>query len=414
MSVNKLLPICVLLFLFVLSLFVRADVFRFAPLGLPVYSTPYQRQENTEVFNHVLYVMTVYRDNPVSQHFFAPYIGSSPNFIQSRFNADLFVYPSFSPILFIVPYLFLTITHIGLSYMGLQIFSLFIHLICIFLVYYLVMAFLPKNKYNMLIGLLSASVYAFATNTLQSHMDVWWAHQLLQPFYLGAMLLFVRRNGLLKWWESLIIGFVLSLITWTGLIVSLCLAVYYFIQYRKHKDRAYLNNMFALLGGMAAAVLFIASQVLFVTGTSFGNYVGKIFGRVQARSAGADTTASVLQIFIRFVLGTLQDAGAYLAIALGFLIAFWKKWRRTFRWTVIAITLFPLLESIPLLEHDTIYSFGRLKLFIPLILILALGSYEFLQRIKNKRLGVVVLSALFVIAALIHVFLFLDIYTPKY
>jgi hypothetical protein len=416
MFVKKVLPVLILLSFFIATLVVRNDVRRFAPLGEAVYAANYQRQENTEVFKHVLYVLTVYRDNPIAKHQFAPYVGASPNFLPNRFNPLLIVYPSFSPVFFIVPYLFLTLLHIGLSYSGLQLFSLALHFVCIIMVYLLVRTLLPRRKLAVFVALLCASVYAFSTSTLQNHMNVYWAHQLLQPFYFGAVLLFIKRKGLLKPWEAAVMGFVLSIIAWTGLVVSVGFAGYYAWRYHKRKDKADLWRAVAVLSGITAAVLLVAGQILWITGASAPLYISKIFLRVQARSFDPGYTTSVFVIPLRFLLNVAIDAGAYIVLALVFAGMYWRRWRHTtnIALTAVFLTLFPLLESIPLLEHDTVYGFGRLKLFVPLIIILALGAYEFVVRAKHTWRAAWLLTGLFAVAALIHIFLFLDIYTPKF
>jgi hypothetical protein len=175
-----------------------------------------------------------------------------------------------------------------------------------------------------------------------------------------------------------------------------------------------LQAALGLLGGIVFAVILIAGQIFLVTGASVGKYISKVFARVQARSFDPSYAKSIFQTPIRFLIGLATDAGAYIALALGFLLAYGRRWWHSSRWTLITITLFPLLESILLLEHDTVYTFGRLKYFIPLILILALGSYEFLKDAKNKQRSIATLAGLFTIAAIIHIFLFLAIYTPHY
>ena len=47
-------------------------------------------------------------------------------------------------------------------------------------------------------AVIGAAMYALSTGTLWYHMNVYWAHELLVPVFLVALVVFVRRQGRLR------------------------------------------------------------------------------------------------------------------------------------------------------------------------------------------------------------------------
>jgi hypothetical protein len=102
------------------------------------------------------------------------------------------------------------------------------------------------------------------------------------------------------------------------------------------------------------------------------------------------------------------DYGAYILLAYSMALGYLSRLKPSFAWEVIFVSAFPLLESLPLLEHDTVYGFGRLKWLLPCVLILALMSYEFLN---GKKLRTFLFVSLFALADLAHILIYLNIYS---
>ncbi len=388
--VSKSWPIVSLVLLFALSILIRAPWFNLDYMGQMRYTG--ERFTNTEVFSHLNYVFNVYDKYSVQEHLFASYIGPDPSFLQSRFIPEA-IYTSFPPTLFAIPYiLFHFLGHH--SFLDMQIFNLAIELICILLIYYLAFL-LTKNK---LISVLGATLYLFMTGTLQNHMNVYWAHQLLQPFFFVSLILFVRRRGLLKWWEALMIGFILSIITWTGVMAVVGFLLYGGYKFFKSRNRAYLNYLY-MLGGAIGALGLILTQNLFVTGSNVQGYAHQLTRRAEARSI----TGNVLTMLFNFFRSLFIDCGGT------FLIVGWlalKEKLKGFEWEVMFVASFPVLESFVLLEHDTAYGFGRLKWLFPFILLFCILGAKFATTRKNK----ILLCGAAVVVCVVYALVFTVIY----
>jgi hypothetical protein len=409
--------------LFLISALIRIDQFQNQPQGRGFYNTNYSIWTNTEVNYHVMSVLKIYEDYPISQHYFASYIPTNGRY-ESLANSyavnekqqELIVYPSFSPAVFIAPYLAFKLFHLDFSYSNLQLFGLAMHLITALLFFFVVRAFVSKKYSANFIAVLAASVYIFSTSALNDHMNVWWAHQLMQPVYLYMLLRFIQTKGALRPWELFMHSLLLILINWTGLFVMLGVSSYYVIRLLKNRRRSDFYPIVAICAGGVLAVSLIVLHVIFVANIDLSTYVGKILTRVDSRSASVDYIP-LASLILNNVSNIIIDFGIYLIGCIGLLFYLYKKRyfskeNDKFRWTVIAISSVPILESALLIEHDTVYGFGRLKLLVPFILLLSLFMSILLQFVKNKsrRIAKVSLIAAFAICACVHIFLYLDIY----
>jgi hypothetical protein len=407
MWVKKKWPLVLLVLLFAVSVGLRWPAFSMAPESR--FDSTWDRFNNYEIYKHTGYVFSVYETHTVDEHRFAGYVGKSASFLKRENFEDLYVYSSFPPTLFVVPYLVFTAFSIPVNLVSLDVFNLVLQLITTILIYYLLLEILPKRdrKRRELVAFLAAGAYIFSTGTLQGHMNVYWAHELLQPVFVGVMLLFAKRKGLFKWWESALVGFGLSIITWTGVLGAVGIALFGLYRLWKTKNRAYLAMIAGLAGGAVLALVLVAIQVMLITGADLTSYTSTIFKRVEARTANGSIYQPML-VVRQFITRLFQDYGFYLIAAYSMFLVYVRKIKPNFAWAIVAISAFPLLESIPLVEHDSVYAFGRLKWLLPIILILGLLSYEFLgskQQIRRR-----ILIGLFALAAIVHTWIYLDIF----
>ena len=110
-----------------------------------------------------------------------------------------YYYLSFGPGAYLFPYIFLSAFGVP-SIIGLQIFSLFIHLLCALILIKIAHWFLEKNqletKYSVWIGV----VYLFLPITLWFHGNGYTHHSLVVLFYLGAFYSYLKLE------ESKVLG----------------------------------------------------------------------------------------------------------------------------------------------------------------------------------------------------------------
>jgi hypothetical protein len=392
----KLWPIILLVLLFGVSLLLRIGSFSIDPVKDQAF-TQFGRFNNTEIWLHDKYVLDVYDTYPVSTHMFAPYVGGDDEFLPREGVANLYVYTSFPSSHFVALYGVLKAFGSEASYLGLQLFSLTIHLACVLLLYYLIFL-LTRNKFMSVLG---AAIYIFSTGTLWYHMNVYWAHQLLMPVFLTALIVFVRQKGIFRWWQGLILGFLMSIITWTGAIAVVGFASYGAYKFWRTRKREYLSYLF-MVGGMVLALIGIVLQILLITGASIPEYIDRVVHRAQARSTGATTMTLPFMIW-NFCSNLVLDYGGYMLIA--YTLAIRHK-LQGFQWDVLFVASFPLLETLVILEHDAVYGFGRLKWLIPVILLITmLGS-----RVINTKKRKIIFAVIIALASILHSLLYLVIF----
>jgi hypothetical protein len=382
-------PLLALLLLFAASVGLRWGSFAIDPVKDHKW-TQYQRFDNLEVFEHVHYVGQVYDANPVNIHKFAGYIGKSDEFLTNKHlgtdGYTLSVYTSFPPTHFIFLYETLRLFGSNISFFGMQIVSLALHVMCIGMVFWLAMTLTKRNRY---VSFLVTTPYIFSTATLWQHMNVFWAHQLLMPIFLGSLILFIRRKGLLKKGEALALGFAMAAIAWTGFIAVVGFVLYAAHAYFKTKNKAYLAYLY-MLGGAVGALVLIVLQALWTTGASFTDYLNYLTTRVSARSGGVQKLP-LTQMVWYFVNNLLIEFGTYAFIA--YSLALVRK-IKGFEWAIIFVSSFPIIESFLLLEHDQVYGFARLKWFVPIIVITAICGSKYATTTRRKvLLGIAVALA---------------------
>jgi hypothetical protein len=417
-------PAVALLILFIISFGVRWEAFRAMPQGYGFYNAQHQRWINAEVNSHVLYVLSMYRAHPPAQHQFAPYFFGTNDPTDTAFlhNPNLTgsnVYTSFAPTVFIVPYALFKILGTPLTYTALELFSLAIHFACIALIHGLLRVLLPARGHRKhLIPILGASVYTFSTVALHNHMSVYWSHQLLQPVYLAAMLRFAQTRGTLRLREVLLWGAALPLISWTGFVMDLAFALHFGAQYLRLRTRDWILRFATLAAAGLTALVAIVSQILLVTGASLSAYFDKIANRVEARSFDAGYT-TLPKLIESYVIDVAYDTGAYVLIALFLVTSYFYLVRRvprlkSFTFVILLMSLVPLLETIPLIEHDAVYGFGRLKLLLPLILLLCLTADGVLRHVNWSKRYIVLIAICFAVPAAAHSYLYIDIYGNRH
>lgn len=394
---------------FLVSLLVRIPSASSELLGKYSESKAYNRPLNTDVFIHTNLVFSIYTSNPVRTHLFASYIGADSQFITSARNENLTLYTSFPPALFAIPYIILSVLHVEAGTQNLQLFNLLIQLVCSVLIFLVIKRILFNQKHADMIACISSSAYIFSTGTLLNHMNVWWAHQLLQPFLIGSCLLFVTQGNKFKAYQTYFLGVILTAISWTGAVVSVGIALLHLWRYIIHRDRMDIPKIALPVVGIATSVVALYAQIWLATKVDVATWVNKIAHRANARS-GADHELS--DLLLQFFQGIITDYGAYLVILAG-LVSLANHHRikvgvllQKYK-AVLAISIFPIFESLLLLEHDSVYTFGRLKFLLPIILITAVLGSELIQR---RILRIRTLSLALGVAAAIHVFLYLDIY----
>lgn len=406
-----------ILLLFSVSIVLRLKPLMTQPLGKGFWNYKYQVWTNTEVFCHDIFVMLNYAKYPAKDHLYTS-IGATD--LHNKRNPELFVYTSFPSLFFIAPYLTARLLHLSPGHLFFQIFSLCIHLLCSILIYFMTIEFLgrPKTNSSVFLGLCAASVYIFSTNTLHNHMNTYWSHQFLQPFYIFAIFLIAKYRDKISYPWLIAISFFIPLITWTGYWISLAVALYYLGMKRKGFDVSWWKISIPCFVPFLA---FGVNLLHVLTVLDPKQYFANLFLRASIRSSFtlSHYEQNTAQLFLQSLL---SDYGFYFLLLLilifssrliakdKFYSLFKEKWSQVL---MALVFLVPCFESALLIEHDYVYGFSRLKFIIPLILAISLFANLILES-KPRIISYVCLLLLFTSAAYSHVRIYKQIHRSSY
>jgi hypothetical protein len=153
------------------------------------------------VTGHVLLTHSVYEQGGLSRYHFAPawtYDKPAENHVMAeqefRDRNNTSYYVSYPPFAFLAPYFCFKLLGITPSVTAIRVFSVFLHLVCAFLILNIMYAFFSKRLSEDFFapGLLAVAVYLFAAGNLWFHSNIYFADTLEQVFAIGTVFLLVK------------------------------------------------------------------------------------------------------------------------------------------------------------------------------------------------------------------------------
>ncbi len=342
--------------------------------------------QNIDASYHVLLTDTAYERTPIKTHLFLPLISLGNEIdkgipwgeaIHDRKRSNYY-YSSFSSLGFLAPYLFFKIINVQPDLIHLIYFNIGIATLCTFLMIILCAeihrTFFPKTELKLIPLFLAAATYLFSLESLYSHGIIYWHQSLYQPILITQLFLLLR---LLRHELSLggsIAFIVLSvlgpLVEWTGYITNLGLSLSILIYLGINKKSSCYVGML-ILATIFSGCIFILHFLLVIDPYYF---FYSLKNRFLARTITSGEYLSQISLLFR---GYLQSYSLLIIVAI---IAFCmllmnniKEHRKLF-WIFLFASFFPVLENIIMLQHAGEYHFDRLKVVIPLIILIFSAS----------------------------------------
>lgn len=398
------------LIVFLVSLWLRSDSFH-GRTGA----------EDLEASYHVLWTMHALDETPVGAHLLLPTVTLDPDPEHpirwgSTFptRAGSYIYSSFPPLGFLIPHWALDWRTAPASLAALADFNALLGLVAA-----IGLGLLCRSASLMVAGTgatnrpsaamgwgiaaFSASTYLLLRESLQSHGLVYWPHSPSQVVFVFASWLAVRRlAGTAQPWETLpllILCLLFPMLEWTGYVFNVGLALAIALDGMRSRPatgiRGFVGSAFsamplALAGVTALAGLIMLGHLIWATG--LGETVHILLNRASARSALADVTV------IDLLAGYWESAGLLLplAVAASGTIAVLRPPREALRLLglIMLVVTFPLLENLVMLQHAIWFSFDRMKLAVPLLVLLTSAL-----ALMPVRLAVPLAACLFALTA---------------
>lgn len=376
-----------------------------------------QNFTNSDAVWHTLLTVRAMQEMPASEHKFLPIVslgGENDKGIPwGTMLADEhgnYFYTSFSPVNFIVPYLFFALTGLPLNETSLYVFSSILSFFCYAALAVLLVRMLRNRLPVWFILAVSFLLYFFLPEMIHSNAMVFWAQSLWQlVFLLQLNAYYMLRQSGSKWrcaWFFLLSVF--SCVTeWTGYIANVGFAGVAFLglfgQAARKEGKPDRARRWRFIGGLALCC--VAALGIYLLRFSMALPLRELLREMLARMGARSGNVHKVCTFIAQYWNSFNWLWIALTLstALSLLLPVTRKrYFDIFRAhrALLFVTVFPLLENIVMMDHANQYTYDRMKAAIPLILLMFYALYALTPQKKGAltRIAAMVVVAVFSVA----------------
>jgi hypothetical protein len=325
-----------------------------------------------------------------------------------------YVYTSFPPLGFLIPTTLMNLRKAGGSFCALGLLNTLIGLAAALMLAGLARASVLGTRSEsdgawhtgwIVFGLIGVC-YLFLRESLVAHGSVYWAQSPAQLTLIAgswsAYRLFQGRGGGLS---MLVLGLaclVYPLLEWTGFVFDF--GVFLAFGYTLLAARRGAGGMSAGTAALVMAIVVLAALAAGIgTLVHYFSVIG-VEAMFKALAMRANARRGRAHELLSLSLGYFISFGALVPLAA---LAAWRAIeRRLFRgdrafWLLLFVTSFPAIENVLLMQHASEFSFDRLKLAVPMLL---LGGAVLAAEQLARHVAVLVGIAYLVIASNVEIF----------
>jgi hypothetical protein len=325
---------------------------------------------------HVLFTVQAYDETPVSVHKFLPIVSFGDELDKDIQWAEMvsdgegnYYYTSFSPAGFVLPYFFFKVFHMSVTEYSLYLFNLLLCCLTVLLCMKLFCDMFREQLREEYICVLVTLLFAFQTEIMQGMGQVYW-HQSLMQVLLAAQFLNFYHFKEKKIWKIafFILCFLMPYVEWTGCIANVGFAIALFFGSGIHiKVR---NILWVFLSGLCTVGSLGVLVLHYLSVIEWGTFRQALQDRFMMRTRYA--YASTFQL----IWGYWKSFKTLWIILIVLFITcciinkgfkWLKQWH--FILPMAFVMLFPLLENLVMKEHAISYTYDRMKLVYPLMLL---------------------------------------------
>jgi hypothetical protein len=405
-SSPRALAILIIFFAYVLSVVIRFENFsqRTGAQGL-------------QATYHVLWTDRALGQSASDSHLFLPTVTKTPqpgnpfkwgSTVESKDGS--YVYTSFPPAGFLLPHALLSWQSEGTKFFSLTILNSLIGLLAAFSMGGLARAVTISVRRNTEGGqhtewtvfAVVSILYLFLRESLVSHGAVYWPQSPAQlPLILGAWGAFRVFNGQ-RDIPTLLTVFIACLaypaLEWTGFVFGLGVSFAIFLDwFLRHQSRTAgadidAGSLFAAILALVATTLSgVALIVHFAIAIGLENLLDALAQRAHSRAVGILPALEIIP-------GYVTSLGALVPVAILATVVLWRKGTfpvQQFRpvYLLLLVVFFPMIENLIMMQHASEFSFDRLKLSVPLFLIVTV----FFVQMKRPGKPVYLIAAVYLI-----------------
>jgi len=296
-----------------------------------------------------------------------------------------YIYTSFPPAGFLVPYWFLEMTGLEPSVVSLMIFNYVLQILSCFALYVLLLALIdpadtdkPRARLAAICGV---SVQILSQEALVSFGLVYWSQQLFQPVFIAFLyaLLTVMRQSVVSSRNILglgVLAFLGALIEPTAFVLTGGTILVLIIRGRRTPRHAAV--ILSLGAGAALAGIVFLVHLLSMVGTE--TLMDALFARFLRRSG---VNASLIEL----AKGYVWSYGLLLLAAIPAIILATRRVRSCgLRMAlsppvvVFVCAMTAMIENLILMQHAVEFSFDRLKFAVPLAMLTTYAAWSLSSR----------------------------------
>lgn len=339
-----------------------------------------ERYCNCDATYHTLLTMQCYDETPISVHKFLPIVSlgdeEDKNISWGSCIKDSngnYYYNSFSPVGFVMPYVFVKLFHLPINIYSLYAFNSILYVATFGLIAYIFCKLFSKYISKNLIILFTGLIYLFQMEVMHSQGVIFWVQSIFQLLLAVQFILFMNYKNK----KAKICFFIMCLfmpyVEWTGYVSNVGFAIIIFIQKiiedKKLSLKAFLEPFMI---GVLTILSFVLFSCHFLLNIDLESYMKILQERFFARNI-TNTRAN----FIDLLKGYFISYKYMILLCVGMLITILSlKTYRKQLWSLIKEYKYPiiffsfiLLENVIMVQHAIEYRFDRLKFSYLLILI---------------------------------------------
>ena len=348
--------------------------------------------QNLEAPYHVLLTIRALGESDSANHWFLPTVTLGAKEDKNiPWGATIptktgdYVYTSFTPPAFVVPFAIFRLLGVEPSTKTLAYFNAMLGGISVTLLFLLLLRVLRStgiDGWSSIVGAVAASAIAiFSREALQTTGVAYWAHSLYQPIFILSILSFLSlylddKNQLRTSYVLIVLTFLGPLVEWTGYVFNVGLVLIALVTRIRGSRRFSLQ--------VIAATMLACLLTLLHYSLAAGLYpsLRAFMGRFLARSSGAGDLVQLLQ-------GYALSYGAFLVVIFALLVVLAIKpvvnqvsvrggnsvleFLSGTLIVALALSFGACIENLLMLQHATQFTFDRFKLTVPIALLVAFG-----------------------------------------
>lgn len=332
---------------------------------------------NSDATWHTLLTMQAYDETPVSVHKFVPIVTTGEERDKGiPWGATIpddkgnYYYTSFSPMGYMIPYFFVKILHLPFSEKSLFCLNMLLLLMsCIVII--LLFREIYGEKCNYLFLAIIMFCYIISPEIMHGMGIVYWHQSIMQIFIPLQCLLYYRYIKNEEDKISKVLFYLFCVINpyteWSGFVANGGFFIAEFIRNCKKKGVKKIVPLFSI--GICTIISFAIFCVHYLSVVSANDFFAALKNRFFARNIA--TTAPLQKLLVGY-----KESFAALLVIIGIFAVVWiyaKKSENGVKMEdklLLFVSAFPVVENFIMKEHAISYTYDRMKLALPLMLIL--------------------------------------------